>query len=198
MSNPDGIAIDNGSGRRLELGAGALAILCSAAHTANHLAHGDHWSNALWACNIATLLVGAGLLLRAPRANAIGLLWLSVGLPLWLFDLAFGSPFLATSSLIHLPPLALGLLGARRLGVPRGAAWQACAALAALQILCRLTTPPVENVNMVFAMEPSWQRWFPSYFWNYLAGCALHAGAFAGLAPLYRRLHRVDSPATSA
>jgi hypothetical protein len=179
--------------RRAEVALGALAIACSVLHTGNHLAHGDHWSNALWACNVATILVGVGLLAPSPRANAIGLLWLSVGLPLWLIDLAFGSPFLATSSLIHLPPLAIGAFGARRLGVPRGVVWQAFAALAALQLVCRLVTPPAENVNMVFAMEPSWQRFFPSYLWNYLAGCLLHAGAFAFLAPLYRKLHRIDT-----
>jgi hypothetical protein len=180
--------------RPLDRALGALALACSAAHTANHLAHGDHWSNALWACNVATVLVGVGLLVRAATANAIGLLWVSVGLPLWLIDLAFGSSFLATSTLIHLPPLVVGAWGARRLGVPRGAAWKAFAALAGLQILCRVATPPVENVNMVFAMEPTWQRFFPSYGWNYAAGCVLHAAAFLALEPLYRKLR----PATSA
>ena len=180
-------------GRALDAALGALALGCSALHTGNHLAHGDHWSNALWACNVATVLVGVGLLARAPAANAIGLLWVSVGLPLWLIDLAGGSPFLATSSLIHLPPILAGAWGARRMGVPRGSAWRAFAALAALQILCRLITPPVENVNMVFAMEPTWQKLFPSYFWNYLAGCALHAGAFLALEPLYRKLLPVSA-----
>jgi fluoride ion exporter CrcB/FEX len=97
---------------------------------------------------------------------------------LWAIELFAGGEFLWTSYLTHLALPAIGIAGVRRLGAPPGLAWRALLGVGLIQALCRICTPPVENVNMVFSQQPEWRAVFPSYFVNYLAGLALHAAGF--------------------
>lgn len=173
-----------------KLGIAALAI--GALHMGWHLSHGDSWANLLWICNLAAILVGAGLIARRPAVVAIGTMWLLIGLPLWSIEMFAGGEFRWTSFPLHLLVPAIGLTGLRRIGVPRGVAWKALLGVGAVQALCRAITPPVENVNMVFAQQPEWRGIFPSYFSNYLAGLALHA---IGFVLLEWALRRFISPA---
>jgi hypothetical protein len=113
-------------------------------------------------------LVGVGLLTGSPAINAVGVLLGSLGLPLWLLDLATGGPFFPTSILTHVVALAIGIRGAWLLGVPRHAWWKAAAMLVALIGLCRIATPESANVNVAFAIPPGWERQFASHR-SYLA-----------------------------
>ncbi|HEV3027145.1 MAG TPA: hypothetical protein VG457_06200, partial [Planctomycetota bacterium] len=119
--------------------------------------------NLLWACNLGTLAVGMGLLFGSPTWNAIGTYWLVPGLPLWIYDLAKGGEFLWTSVLTHVGGLGVGFFGLRRLGVPRGGWWKATAALGALVAVCRVATPPKQNINLAHAPYPGWETTFPSH-----------------------------------
>ena len=116
-----------------------------------------------WACHIAVLLVGFGLLLRNGTLNAIGLLWSCVGTPLWILDLVTGSELLPMAVLTHLGTPALGLIGVRELGLPRHAAIKALAAFVPLWVVCRLVTPPALNVNLAFRVHSGWESYFASY-----------------------------------
>jgi hypothetical protein len=144
------------------LAAGALALAFAAAHAAYHLARGEPW-DLLWMCNVAPVLVGIGLLAGYAMWNAVGLLWLALGVPLWLLDLALGGAIIPTAFLTHLGGGALALFGARRLGVPRGSFAVALVALLALAAVSRFATPPGTNVNLVFSVWPGWERIFPSH-----------------------------------
>jgi hypothetical protein len=141
---------------------GLVALLCYAIHGAVHLSRGAPY-NLLWSCHIAALLVGFGLLLRNPTLNAIGFLFSCLGLPLWLIDLATGGEFIVTSPLTHLGAFVLGFIGVRKLGMPRGAAVKALAALAGLWAICRVVTPPAANVNLAFRVHHGWEAYFPSF-----------------------------------
>lgn len=157
---------------------GWLALACWAVRAAAVL-HADKPLNLLWACNCAALAVAAGLLARSATAVAVGVLWLSIGIPLWLLDTALGAPLEPTSILPHVGGLVLGLAGLRRLGLPAGSWRRACLALLALQQFCRWTTPFRENVNVSTMVWPGWEKTFPSYpvFWAALF--ALAAVVFA-------------------
>lgn len=77
---------------------GVLALSFSAVHGGYHLLQGRP-HDVLWICTLAPALVGVGLLGAGPGWVGVGVLWLLVGLPLWLLDLVGGGEFLPTSLL---------------------------------------------------------------------------------------------------
>lgn len=141
---------------------GLIAIACYGVGAGVHLGRGEP-QDLLWACHVAALLVGFGLVFGSATLNAIGLLWSCFGTPLWILYLATGGELIAVSFLTHGAALIAGAIGIRRLGMPRGAAWKAMAAFLLLWIATRALTPPPANVNLAFAVHDGWQRWFPSY-----------------------------------
>jgi hypothetical protein len=171
---------------------GAAALACYSAHALFHLINGRP-EDLLWACHLGSALVGVGLLLVSasgrrdvsseglPAAGVvltgIGTLFLLLGTPLWLMDLAGGGVFYPTSALTHIGGLAIGLYGVRRLGMPRGAWWKAVGALIVLILICRLVAPPHANVNVAFAIYASAANVFTSHL-VYLATMLSIAAAY--------------------
>jgi len=142
--------------------AGCIAILCYAVHAAFHLSRGEP-QDLLWACHIAALLVGFGLLFRSAELNAIGLLWSSFGTSLWILDLATGGEWIPTALLTHVGALAFGILGVRWLGMPRHTAVKSTAGFLPLWALTRAVTPPWANVNVAFSVYQGWEHTFTRY-----------------------------------
>jgi len=60
-----------------------------------------------------------------------------------------------TSVLTHGGGLLLGLVGLRRLGLPRGAWWKGAVVLVALTAVSRLVTPAPDDVNLGFSVLPA-------------------------------------------
>lgn len=137
--------------------------------------------NLLWVCNLGTLAVGIGLLFGSPNLNAIGTYWLVVGLPLWTYDLVKGGEFLWTSMLTHGGGLVVGFIGLRKLGLPSGGWWKATAALGALNLVCRVATPPKQNINLAHAPYPGWETTFPSHLVYLVSLLVLFAAVAAAL-----------------
>ncbi len=132
---------------------GLLAIGFLAIHSAAHVARGTP-EDAIWVCHASNLFIGIGLLSRNSTLNAVGLLILTVGVPLWLVDLATGGDFLATSLLTHLGGLLVAVFGAQRLGLPRRVWFKTLIAATALIIASIWWTPPGANVNLAFHGPP--------------------------------------------
>lgn len=141
---------------------GLAAVAAFGAHAAFTLVRGVPWE-VLWSCHLATLAVGIGLAFGLPLVNAIGLLWLSIGIPLWILYMVGGGVCHPTSVVSHFGGAVLGSAGVKRLGMPRNAWWKAVAALAALQLASRFFTPPEENINLSHAVWRGWEDVFPSY-----------------------------------
>src|SRR5215467_7305179 len=74
--------------------------------------------NGLWACYVALLLIGVGLLVRSAACNAVGTFWLTVGLPLWIVDMLAAGGTESTSVLTHISGVILGYTGMKQLGLP--------------------------------------------------------------------------------
>jgi len=158
-----------------------------AIHAGGHLGRGQP-EDLLWACHLGALSVGVGLLLGSPALNAVGFLWLCVGNVLWCLDLAAGGELITTSLLTHVLGCGIGGFGVARLGMPRHSWVRALLALLALQLLCRLVTPPQANVNLAHAVWAGWEDRFPAY-WAYQALLLLvAAAAFALLEFIARRV----------
>lgn len=117
--------------------------------------HAGRPENLLWACHVADLCVGLGLLVRWPTLVAGGVLMLSIGIPLWLINLGFGGAFYPTSVLTHFGGFTAGLLGLRRLPSARFDWLTAVALVATLLVASRAVTDPARNINLAFSA--GWQ-----------------------------------------
>ena len=157
---------------------GTAALFCYAIHAGFHLLHGRPY-DLLWACHIGAAIVGVGLLASSATVNGIGTLFLWLGTPLWLMEVAGGhEEFNPTSCFTHVGGLVLGLYGTYRLGMPKGVWWKAVAVLVGLIGLCRLTTPASANVNVAFAIPSGWEGQFASHGAYLITVIGLVAGYF--------------------
>ena len=170
---------------------GVAALVCYATHAVFHLVHG-RWYDLLWACHGAAIFVGAGLIARSSTINGIGVLLGSMGLPLWLSDLAAGAEFFPSSLLTHVVALAIGLYGVVRLGMPTGTWWKTTAALIGLIGLCRLVTPAERNINVAFNIQHGWENYFASHVYYLVCTISAATAYFFVVELLVRRLLRLS------
>jgi hypothetical protein len=166
---------------------GAASVCLYAAHLGQCL-YRRETENAFWICHLGSLLVGIGLLTRNGTLNAIGTLWLLIGLPLWIYDLIKVGDWSVTSVLTHVLGPIIGLLGVRMLGMPTGIWWKSVAGLVPVFVLSRLLTPPAANINLSHAIYPGSEALFPNYPVYIAALTGLYAGGAFGFQGLARRL----------
>jgi hypothetical protein len=166
---------------------GLLGIAFYAAHAGLRVAEG-HPENLLWACHLGCLATGLGLLLGRPGLNGVGLLWLVLGVPLWIYDLATNWEFQPTSHLTHVGGLLLALLGLRAMGLSEPVWWKAFLGLLLLHSLCRGVTPAESNVNLAHAIWPGWEPYFPSHTVYVALLAAFCLGLFVGVERVARRI----------
>ncbi len=147
---------------RTRIVAGALALLFFTIHAAALILNGEPY-HLLWTCHSGCLILGVGLLASRPWLASVGLLWVLLGLPMWVIGLFTDRSYLLTSSLTHLGGPLVGIIGIRSLPLPRGSWLVASAALLLLWIVTRVATPPAANVNLAFRVWKGWDRVFPSH-----------------------------------
>ncbi len=144
-------------------------------------------AEALWFCQVANLLLAAGMFFVWPRVVGVAALWLLVGTSIWAVDLAAGGELLPTSLLPHLGGTGLAVYAVRTLGFPKRTWLVAAASMLALQWITRCLTPPEPNVNLAFRVWHGWENVFPSYL-PYLAMIyTIALASFFGLEYLFRR-----------
>jgi len=140
---------------------GSLAVFFFACHAAVHVAL-NQTEHILWACHIACLAVGFGLLASAQRLAALGTLILAVGVPLWLINLSLGAQFYLTSALSHFGGITIGFIGARKLGWST-TAWRDAATLGFFLVaISRYVLPADSNVNRAITGWPPLPHLMPS------------------------------------
>ncbi len=163
-----------GTETELLFGLGILALCFFGAHATIHLLHG-RWYDILWTCTLSNAVLGLGLLSRRAISVAVGATWLVMGNLTWLADLLTGGDFFVTSVLTHFGGLTIGILGARILGWPRRTWIWATLGMLGMQLMARLVTPPLANVNLAFSIYTGWERYYPSYraFWLIMSSEAL-------------------------
>jgi hypothetical protein len=142
----------------------------------------------LWSCHLATITLAIGVLWRKRTAVATGWLFhLSIGLPAWLVEIVltrgtFGAATLdtglfATSTLVHLLPIAVGGWWLRRGGFAlswRAMLWAWLIQAAAIP-LSRPFTPPELNINLAHGVWPALSPSFPRLWVFQASACAVCA-----------------------
>src|SRR5262245_30181321 len=170
---------------------GLLVLLVLALHAYAKYRLGVAWEM-LWSCHVASALIAVGILARAPRPTAVGLLFhLAMGIPAYLLDAIATLSTTPTSILGHLVPALCAWPAVRRLGYPRLTLLSTWAFYLALQPLSYLLTPPDLNVNVAFAPWPPLAGVFQSP-WAYRVFNAAMALLFLSLGDLALRRWRKD------
>jgi len=140
----------------------ALVLGVLALHAAQKLEYGL-LGEMLWACHVASFLIGVGLLTRRTWLIAVGTLFhLAVGAPAYLLDVMVLRTTTFTSFLVHAVPPVAGLLALRNEAPwPRWTPIAAGSLYVALIPISRWLTEPALNVNLAFT------PWPPLAIWNW-------------------------------
>jgi hypothetical protein len=141
---------------------GSLSILFYILYVAYYASHNKLY-NMVWVCHVGSLLVGLGLVFRKPLLNATGFFWVSIGIPLWVYNLTSGSSSVIYSYLTHWGGLINGLLGIYIMGIPKRSYIYSAIALSVFACATRFITPPGENINLIHSIWPGWETVFPSF-----------------------------------
>ena len=144
----------------------------------------------LWACHVATLCMAVGVLFRRRAAVATGWLFhLAIGLPAWLVEIVvtrgtFGAArvdawLFASSTLVHLLPIAVGAMWLRRDGyaIPLRVTLSAWFIQASLIPLSKPVTPPELNINLAHGVWPALSHTFSRLWLFQAAACAACAAS---------------------
>jgi hypothetical protein len=151
-----------------------IAVLAALALHAWSLGRAD-LPHMLWSCHVASFILAIGVLTRSRIAVTTGFLFhLGIGLPAWLVEViltrgTFGGVelvwrVLATSILVHLAPIAAGLLYLGWSEIPRSSVLPAWLIQVGLVPISRWLTPPVFNVNVAHAVWPPLASIFQSWW----------------------------------
>ena len=150
----------------------------------------------LWMCNIGNLLLAIGLFTEQSLLIRVAVIWMVPGVLVWFayvvptwgmlltgkfsYSELFG---VLSSTLAHLGGFAVGIAVLRKVGAERRTWIYAFAWYFIVQLISRLFTPAVLNVNLAHNIQPGWEGAFNSYlkFWlvlSILVGLCLWALGF--------------------
>ena len=123
--------------------------------------------NLLWMCNIGNLLLAVGLFLNHRELIRATAIWTIPGLGIWIRYVLFEYDFVFSSALAHVGGIVVALIVLRRVRMDRIAWVYAFVWYLFLQIVARLVTSPVLNVNVAHRIQTGWENTFSSYwkFW---------------------------------
>ena len=117
----------------------------------------------LWMCHVANTLLGCALLFDRPKLMRLALLWIILGIPLWLLDVWVIQTIEAVSVLSHFGGLGVGLYALAQLRMSDNPWLAAVLLYLAVQQVCRWVTEPALNVNLAHEVYEGSREWFSRY-----------------------------------
>jgi len=140
--------------------------------------------NLLWMCNIGNLMLAMGLFLEKPLVIRLSAIWMIPGLLVWIVYVVLAWGVFFTSTLAHVGGLAVAMIALSRVRMERGVWRWAFGWYLMVQLASRFVTLPQLNVNLAHAVQPGWERAFPSY-WMFWLVLTLVAAALLWLSGLF-------------
>ena len=120
-----------------------------------------------WMCNIGNLLLALGLFLEKPVVVRLAAIWTIPGLIVWIIYVVLAWDVFLSSTLAHVGGLIVAVFALSMVRMDRTAWRWAFGWYLVVQLLSRLFTSADLNVNLAHAVQPGWERTFPTYwtFW---------------------------------
>lgn len=139
--------------------------------------------NLFWMCNVGNLILALGLFLEKPVVIRLAAIWMIPGLFVWIIYVVLAWGVFLSSTLAHVGGLAVALIALRQVGMDRTSWRWAFGWYLVVQLLSRFFTSPALNVNLAHAVQPGWERTFPSYwlFWLVLTAATILTLWLSGL-----------------
>jgi len=127
--------------------------------------------NLFWMCNVGNVLLALGLFLYHRELIRAAAIWTIPGLGLWIRYVLFEYDFVISSALAHVGGIVVALIVLRRVRMDRIAWVYALVWYLFMQVVSRLVTAPVLNVNVAHRIQTGWENAFGSYwrFWIVMA-----------------------------
>ena len=123
--------------------------------------------NLMWMCNLGNLLLAIGLFTANRWLMRVAIIWTIPGLLIWFLYVVLAWGVFFSSTLAHVGGLVVGMIVLRRIGMAKwtwlyGFGWYLL-----VQLLSRLFTAPVLNVNLAHNIQRGWDNRFSTYwqFW---------------------------------
>ena len=135
----------------------------------------------LWMCHVANLTLALGLFLGKRELVRVSVLWLIIGAPLWISDMArFGLRSLSTFG-THIGGLIIGVIALCKVKCGHRSWLYAFLFFVVLQQASHLFTPPELNVNTAHYVYRGWEMLFTNYLLFWIITTALSAVVLWGL-----------------
>jgi len=129
--------------------------------------------NLLWMCNVGNVLLAAGLFLNHRELIRAAAIWTIPGLVVWARYVLFEYEFVYSSALAHVGGIIVALIVLRRVRMDRIAWAYAFVWYLFMQVVSRVGTAPVLNVNVAHRIQTGWEQAFTSYWRFWLVMTAL-------------------------
>jgi len=123
----------------------------------------------LWMCNIGNLVLALGLFFEKPLLVRVAAIWTIPGLIIWFLYVVLAWGVFFTSTLAHVGGLAVAAIVLKTYRMDRNSWRFAFGWSLMVQLISRFFTAPELNVNVAHAIQPGWERTFPSYWMFWLA-----------------------------
>ena len=139
------------------------------------LAQGVHYwrihqlGHMLWMCNIGNLVLALGLFFEKPLLVRVAAIWTIPGLFIWFFYVVLAWGVFVTSTLAHVGGITVAAIALKTYRMDRNSWRYAFGWSLLVQLISRFVTAPELNVNLAHAVQPGFERTFPSYWMFWLA-----------------------------
>ena len=129
----------------------------------------DQLGHMLWMCNLGNLVLALGLFFEKPLLVRVAAIWTIPGLFIWFFYVVLAWGVFFTSTLAHVGGIAVAAIALKTYRMDRNAWRYAFGWSLLVQLISRFVTAPELNVNLAHAVQPGFERTFPSYWMFWLA-----------------------------
>jgi len=123
-------------------------------------------------CHISNLMLGIGMIFRAPSLMRVATIWLIIGVPMWIIDAVVTQEMWWSSIYSHVGGFLIGLYAISKARAT-GRCWlPAMVWFVFLHVVTRYTTAPELNINIAHYPYELVKEWFASY-WAFWPVCLL-------------------------
>lgn len=145
---------------------GLLPLIFFLAQTVHYWRYGG-LSHLAWMCNVGNLLMAFGIFLNHKESIRAAAIWTVPGLGIWFWYVWLSGSTALSSTLAHVGGIIVAVYVLRHVRMDRVAWVYAFLLYLLMQIVSRVVTAPVHNVNVAFRIQDGWANAFGGGFWKF-------------------------------